>query len=72
MAENHEVEALIDDAYEKLIAAESAHPNSPELAALHESLFNCRNAAIAHFGLGEHVALKAGGGSKEPPPPTAA
>lgn len=68
MATNEQVEALIDDAYAKLVAAEAAHPNSPELAALHESLFNARNAAVEHFGLGAGVSARSGGGSKEPPP----
>lgn len=67
MAENHEVEALIDDAYAKLIAAEAAHPNSPELAALHASLKNCRDAAVAHFGLG--MGARSGGGDKPKDPP---
>lgn len=67
MATNEQVEALIDDAYAKLLAAEAAHPNSPELTALHESLFNCRVAAVEHFGLGADVSARSGGGPKTPP-----
>lgn len=70
MAENHEVEALIDDAYAKLIAAEAAHPDSPELAALHASLKTCRDAAVAHFGLEQRMGIRSGGGDKPKDPPT--
>lgn len=67
MATNAEVEAIIFDVYEKLIAAEAAHPDSPELAALHESLFAARETATEHFGLSAGVAARSGGGSKTPP-----
>ncbi len=67
MATNEQVEAHIADVYEKLVAAEAAHPNSPALAALHESLFAARNSAVEHFGLDAGVAARSGGGSKTPP-----
>lgn len=68
MATKHQVQTAIYNVYTALIAAEAAHPDSPELATLHEKLGAADALAVEHFGL-ERPQARSGGGSKTPPPP---
>ncbi|USN15289.1 hypothetical protein KIKIMORA_01430 [Brevundimonas phage vB_BpoS-Kikimora] len=61
------VEAQIDAIYTALVAAEAAHPNSPELKTLHDRLYEARQMAVQHFELEPTIGQRSGGGEKTDP-----